>query len=161
MHHCGLWFDPHLKSSTGLILLPIISLSLPLSLYMEVVFVALSLVGLFPIWICAAWCSSGCLWMNGKDVNVHIVLYQFLTSPVWDVTVQLLLEENGFTAPLLPKTHIVIQYCAEFCWKTATGTSPTLRHVKLWWILYFKGMAKYNTGKLSLQPFYQGILCSR
>lgn len=161
MYHCGLRFDPHLKSSTGLILMPIILPLQPLSLYMEVAFRALSLVGLFPIWIYAAWCSSECLRMNGKAVNVHSVLHQFLTSPVWDVTMQLLLKENGSTAPLPPKTHVGIQYCAEICWKTETGISPTLRHVKLWWIFYFKGMAKCNTGKLSPQPFCQGILCPR
>lgn len=60
MYHSGLWFDPHLKSSTSFVLLPIIILSHLLPLYMEAAFIAVSLVGLFPIWICPAWCSSGC-----------------------------------------------------------------------------------------------------
>lgn len=60
MYHSGLWLDPRLKSSTGFIVLPIVVRSHPLPLHTEGAFVAVSPVRLFPIWICPAWCSSGC-----------------------------------------------------------------------------------------------------
>lgn len=99
--------------------------------------------------------------MNEKADNVYAILYQFLISPVWYIAAQLLLNKNGFIPPLLPTTHIATHYCFDFCQKPATGISVTLGHPNLGLNLHFKVMAKYNTGKLSLQPFYQGILCSR
>lgn len=89
------------------------------------------------------WKSCRCLHQSLKFSDLSCVICHWAASS----------KEEWLSPPLLPTAHTATRFCSGF--RTA-GISVAPGHLNLWSNLYCKVMAKYNTGKLSSQPFYQG-----
>lgn len=152
MYHSGLWFHPHLKSSTGFIALPITVLSRPLSQHGSSSRSSLSGGALSHFNLSSLVQLRMCCGLTKK-----LSMSMPLCTSFWPLLC--VLTKNSFIPPLLPTLRTVTHYCSEFSWKTATGILVTLGQLNLWSILYCKAMA--IIGKLPLQLRYQGIACSR
>lgn len=150
MYHSGLWFHPHLKSSTGFIALPITLLSRPLSLDTGAALAALPRSHLNLSSLVQLWMFCGLM----KKLSMSTPL----CTSFWSLLC--VLTKTSFIPPLLPAPHVVTHYCSEFSWKTATGMLVTPGQLNLWSILYLQAMARCIIGKLSLQLFYQWTVCS-